>query len=321
MSDDPYADLGVARTASQDDIKKAYKKIAKESHPDLNPGNAGAEARFKAAASAYDLLKDPEKRARFDAGEIDASGQERPERRFYREYAEGPEATYHTSRGYEDFGDYSDIFADLFGQRARQGGSRQGGFDPRGFRQGAGGQEAQFEMRGPDERYALEVSFLEAAKGATKRITLPTGATLDVKIPEGLADGQTIRLRGKGGAGFGGGPAGDALVLVHVEPHATFRREGEDIHVELPISLDEAVLGARIEIPTIDGRVALRIPKGATTGQVMRLRGRGVKKGTKHGDQLVTLKIVAPPEVDPELEEFFRRWRETHAYDPRKGVL
>jgi DnaJ-class molecular chaperone len=305
MSDDPYAALGVPKTATQAEIRKAYKKIAKESHPDLNPGDPQAAARFKAASAAHDLLKDPEKRGRFDRGEIDASGQERPERRFYREYAEGPEATYHTARGYEDFGDFSDVFADLFGQRARAGGGRAEGI----------------RMRGPDRHYTLDVGFLEAARGGTRRITLPGGDVLDVKIPEGLADGQTIRLRGKGADGIGGGPPGDALVTVTVEPHAFFRREGDDILAEVPITLDEAVLGGRVEVPTIDGRVALSIPKGASSGQVLRLRGRGVKRGDKRGDQLVALKIVAPREVDAELEAFFRRWREGHAYDPRKGVV
>jgi DnaJ-class molecular chaperone len=304
MSDDPYAALGVTKTATQDAIRKAYKKIAKESHPDLNPGDPKAEARFKAAAGAYDLLKDEDKRRRFDAGEIDASGQERPQRKFYREYAEGPEATYHTQRGYEDFGDMSDVFADLFGQRGRAGGAREG-----------------MQMRGADRQYTLEVGFLEAAQGATRRITLPDGQVLDVKIPQGIADGQTIRLRGKGGEGYGGGPAGDALVTVTVGEHGFFRREGDDILVDLPITLDEAVLGGRVEVPTVDGRVALTVPKGATTGQVLRIRGRGVKRGDRRGDQLVTLKIVAPPRIDAELETFFKKWRETNSYDPRKGVV
>jgi len=304
MSDDPYAALGVAKSATQDQIRKAYKKIARESHPDLNPGDPKAAARFKAASAANDLLKDADKRARFDRGEIDASGQERPERKFYREYAEGPEATYHTSRGFEDFGDYSDVFADLFGQRGR----------------GARGAEG-VRMRGQDAHYTLTVGLLEAARGATRRITMPDGSVLDVKIPEGLADGQTIRLRGKGGPGIGGAEAGDALVTVSVEPHGFFRREGEDIHVELPVTLDEAVLGGKVEVPTIDGRVALAIPKGASSGRVLRVRGKGVKRGDRRGDQLVTLKIVAPPEVDTELENFFRGWREGHAYDPRKGVV
>ena len=301
----PMRRSGVAKTASDEEIRKAYKKIAKTSHPDLNPGDAKAAERFKAASAAHDLLKDPEKRRRFDAGEIDASGQERPERRFYREYAEGPEATYHTSRGFDDFGDYSDVFADLFGGRAR----------------GRAPAARACRMRGPDAHYTLSVGFLEAASGATRRITMPDGSVLDVKIPQGLADGQTIRLRGKGGAGIGGGEAGDALVTVTVEPHDFFVRDGEDVHVELPITLDEAVLGAKVEVPTVDGRVALTIPKGASSGRVLRLRGKGVKRGARQGDQLVTLKVVAPPAVDAELEEFFRGWRERHAYDPRKGVV
>lgn len=309
MSDDPYAALGVSKTATQDEIRKAYKKIAKTSHPDLNPGDPAAADRFKAASAAHDLLKDPERRARFDAGEIDASGQERPERKFYREYAEGPEATYHTSRGYEDFGDFSDVFSDLFGQRAR---ARQGA--------GGGGGES-IRMRGQDAHYTLDVGFLEAARGATRRLTMPDGSVLDVKIPEGLADGQTIRLRGKGGPGYGGGPSGDALVTVTVTPDAYFSRDGLDILCELPITLDEAVLGGKVAAATIDGRVNLTIPKGASTGRVLRLRGKGVKRGDKRGDQLVTLKIVAPPSIDPGLETFFEDWRKTHAYDPRKGVL
>jgi DnaJ-class molecular chaperone len=300
MAADPYAALGAAKDASQDDIRKAYKKIARTSHPDLNPGDPKAAERFKGAAAAYELLKDPEKRARFDRGEIDASGQETAERRFYREYAEGPEATYHTSRGYEDFGDLGDVFGDLFGQRARQRGGRADGF----------------VARGPDRHYTLEVGFLEAATGATRRITLPDGAVLDVRIPEGLADGQVLRLRGKGGEGIGGGPAGDALVTVAVGSHPVFAREGDDIRVEVPITLDEAVLGGKVEVPTIGGRVSVTVPKGASSGRVLRLRGRGLKGG----DQLVTLRIVAPPEIDEELEAFFRGWRERHAYDPRKGM-
>ncbi len=300
MADNPYAALGVAKDATADDIRKAYKKIAKTSHPDLNPGDATAAERFKAAAAAYELLKDADKRARFDRGEIDASGQETPERRFYREYAEGPEATYHTSRGYEDFADLGDVFSDLFGQRARARGAQAEGF----------------VARGPDRHYTLEVGFLEAAKGATRRITLPDGATLDVKIPEGLADGQVLRLRGKGGAGIGGGPAGDALVTIGVGAHPLFVREGNDILIELPISLDEAVLGAKVETPTIGGRVAVSVPKGASSGRVLRLRGRGVKGG----DQLVTLRVVMPAAIDEELETFMRGWRERHAYDPRKDM-
>lgn len=300
MSDDPYAALGLTKTATEAEIKKAYKRIARESHPDLNPGDPKAEARFKAVSSAHDLLKDPERRARFDRGEIDAQGHDKPERRFYREYAEGPEATYHTSRGFEDI-DMSDVFSDLFGRRAKGGG---GGFS----------------ARGQDQHFTLEISFLDAVYGATQRLSLPGGGPLEVTIPQGVQDGQTIRLRGKGAPGFGEGPPGDALVTITVAPHPTFRREGDDIEIELPITFDEAVLGGKVETPTIDGKVALTIPKGATTGQMLRLRGRGVKRGDKRGDQRVRLKIVSPPEIDSALSAFFEDWRKTHAYDPRKGM-
>ena len=307
MSDDPYAALGLTKTATEAEIKKAYKRIARESHPDLNPGDPKAEARFKAASSAHDRLKDPERRARFDRGEIDAQGHDKPERRFYREYAEGPEATYHTSRGFEDI-DMSDVFSDLFGRR---GGARGGG----------GGGGGQFAMRGQDQNFTLEISFLDSIYGATQRLSLPGGGPLEVTIPQGVQDGQTIRLRGKGAPGFGEGPPGDALVTITVAPHPTFRREGDDIEIELPITFDEAVLGGKVETPTIDGKVALTIPKGATTGQMLRLRGRGVKRGDRRGDQRVRLKIVAPPEIDSALSAFFEDWRKTHAYDPRNGVL
>ena len=177
-------------------------------------------------------------------------------------------------------------------------------------------------MRGPDQHYTLEVGFIEAAKGATRRITLPGGDVLDVKIPEGLADGQTIRLRGKGGPGIGGGAgrrrAGDGQRRARTASSAA---RATTSWWSCRSRFDEAVLGGKVELPTLDGQVALTIPKGATTGQVLRLRGRGIKRGGRRGDQRVALKIVAPPKVDPELEEFFRRWRETHAYDPRKGVL
>lgn len=309
MSSDPYAALGVTKTASAAEIKKAYRKIAKESHPDLNPGDPKAEARFKAAQAAYDLLKDPEQRARFDRGEIDATGAERQqhhERRFYRDFAEEPGHRYRTTRGFEDFDDISDLFGGAFGRGAAGGTRTQG---------------ARVRMRGRDARYSLEVDFLDAAKGATRRITLPGGGTLDVRIPEGTADGQTIRLRAKGEPGLGDGPPGDALVTIAVRPHPLFRREGDDIVIELPVAIDEALLGARVETPTIDGPVSLTVPKGASSGQVLRLRGRGVKRrGGGRGDQRVVLRIVAPPKVDHELAEFLKGWRERHAYDPRRGM-
>ncbi|HUF86129.1 MAG TPA: DnaJ C-terminal domain-containing protein [Thermohalobaculum sp.] len=306
MEKDLYKVLGLSKSAGQDEIKKAYRKLARSAHPDLNPGDSGSEARFKEISGAYEILKDPEQRARYDRGEIDATGAERPERRFYREYADaGAGRTYHSTRGFEDFEDVSDIFADFLG-RGRGGG-------------GARGQGVR--MRGQDALYSLEVDFLDAAQGAVKRITLPGGAVLDVRIPQGTRDGQTIRLRGKGHPGLGGGPAGDALVTISVRPHPVFRREGDDIVIELPVTLDEAVLGAKVEAPTIDGRVKVAVPRGASSGQTLRLKGKGVKRGKAgRGDQLIRLRIVSPPTIDPDLEEFMTEWRRKHAYDPRKGM-
>lgn len=310
MSGDPYDILGVPKTASADEIKAAYRKLARSNHPDLNPDDKAAEARFKAASHAYELLKDPETRARFDRGDIDATGAERPERQYYRDYAAASENPYQSGRGFEGFGDASDLFAEFM----RQQGQRQGAY---------GGRSRGFHAPGPDRRYALEVLFMDAVKGGTTRITLPGGDTLDVKIPQGVQDGQTIRLRGKGGAGMGDGPAGDALVTLTVKAHPVFRREGNDIIVTLPITVDEAILGGKVEAPTIDGPVKLTIPEGASGGQILRLRGRGVKPAgqAQAGDQRVELRIVAPEKIDSDLADFMRTWRKSHKYNPREGLM
>ncbi|MEY8841264.1 DnaJ C-terminal domain-containing protein [Cribrihabitans sp. XS_ASV171] len=316
MSEDPYSVLGVSKTASQDEIKKAYRRIAKECHPDLKPGDAAAEARFKAAAAAYDLLKDPETRARFDRGEIDASGQERTQQQYYRQYSEAAGNPYRRAQagagpdaGFEDM---SDIFAEFM---RRQGG---GGF---GGGQGAR-RDYEFHAPGQDRRYAMEISFLDAVFGAVKPITMPSGDKLEVRIPAGIADGQTVRLRGKGDPGFGGGAPGDALVTISVAAHPVFRREGDDIHVRLPVSLDEAVLGGKVPAPTIDGRVSVTIPPGTSSGRTLRLKGKGVQRRGKdtRGDQLIEIAIVMPDKVDEELRKFMEGWRKTHGYDPRKDM-
>lgn len=306
MSNDPYAALGLKKSATADEIKKAYRKIARDSHPDLNPDDKDAEAKFKAASAAYDFLKDPEQRARFDRGEIDASGAEKRQRQYYREYAEAPGNPYRANPGGEEFADASDIFAEFMRQQGR---AHPGG-------------EQHFRARGPDRRYTLEVPFLDAANGGKTRITLPDGAGLEVSIPKGSSDGQTIRLRGKGDAGFGGGTAGDALITLTVRPHPVFRREGNDILITLPITLDEAVLGGKVDTPTIDGTVKLSIPKGASSGQVLRMRGRGVAPpgGKPAGDQKVELRIVMPEHIDDALAKFVESWRKDHHYDPRKGM-
>lgn len=304
--DDPYKSLGLAKSASAEEIKKAYRKIARTSHPDLNPDDPDAEARFKAASHAYDMLKNPETRAKFDRGDIDASGAEQqPERKYYREYAERPGNPYRSGQQSADFGDTSDIFAEFLRQQQGQRASGQG-----------------FNARGHDRQYALEVSFLDAVTGGSTRITLPDGASLQVKIPKGSDDGQVIRLRGKGEPGYGEGPPGDALITLSVKPHKIFRREGNDILLTLPITFDEAILGAKIETPTIDGPVKLAIPKGAGSGQVLRLRGRGASMvgSSERGDQNVELRIVAPPKIDDALAKFMESWRKDNAYDPRKGM-
>lgn len=305
---DPYAVLGLTRTATAEEIKKAHRKLVKSSHPDLNPDDKAAEAKFKAISAAYDLLKDPATRARFDAGEIDASGAEKPERRFYRDFADQPGNSYRP--GYEPQGDPADIFAEML----RRQGRGRGGF-------GGFGDEG-FPLPGHDLRFTLDVPFLDAVRGTKSRITLPDVGHVEVTIPAGAHDGQTLRLRGKGGPGSGGGPNGDALITLTVGPHPVFLREGDDIHVTLPISLDEAVLGAKVAVPTIDGPVNLSIPKGASSGRVLRLRGRGVHRAKgEPGDQLVELRIVLPPAVDAELAAFMETWRKSHPQDPRKGLF
>lgn len=303
MADDPYSVLGVAKTAKQEDITKAYRKLAKKLHPDLNPGDKAAEEKFKQITAAYDIIGDEEKRGRYDRGEIDASGQERPQQRYYREYAGGEEgARYRSTAGYEDIGAFSDLFGDLFGERG-------------GMRGAAGGR--RFSMRGQDAQYRLDVGFLDAVNGTKTRITLPDGGTLDVTIPPGVTDGQVLRLKGKGNPGMGEGEPGDALIEIAVRPHPVFKREGDDIVVEVPITFDEAVLGGKVEVPTVTGRVSVTVPPGANNGQTLRLKGRGVKRGTKAGDQLVKLSVVMPERIDDELKSFAEKWRESHRYDPR----
>ena len=306
MADDLYSVLGVARNASAGDVAKAYRKLAKKLHPDLNPGDKAAEDKFKQITAAYDILGDVEKRRRFDLGEIDGSGQERPQQRYYREYAGGEDAArYRSTAGYEDLGSFSDLFGDLFGKEA--GAARGGG--------------RRFSTRGADAQYRLDVDFLEAVNGAKKRITLPDGGTLDVTIPAGVAEGQVMRLKGKGRPGRDGGGPGDALVEILVSPHPVFAREGDDIVVEVPITIDEAVLGGKIEVPTIGGRVFATVPPGSSTGKTLRLKGRGIKgKDGKQGDQLVKLTVVLPERIDEDLKKLAEEWRDKHGYDPRRKL-
>jgi DnaJ-class molecular chaperone len=289
LAADPYDVLGVKKGASQSDIQKAYRGLAKKLHPDLNPGNKQAEEKFKDVSAAYDLLADADKRARYDRGEIDASGAERPEQRFYRDFAERG-SPYTSDEGFADMA-AEDILSHIFNREAG----------------------ANIRMRGGDAHYRLELDFLDAINGGTRQITLPDGSHLDVRIPAGTRNEQSLRLRGKGGAGIGGGPPGDALVEIHVRPHRIFTREGDDIHLDLPISLNEAVLGGKVKVPTPSGPVTMTVPKWSNTGSVLRLKGKGVPRADgSSGDELVALKIMLPEKPDPELEKLVAEWHGGH---------
>jgi DnaJ-class molecular chaperone len=304
MAEDPYKVLGVPRDAPDEEIRRVYRKLAKQLHPDLNPSNpAASEERFKKVSSAYDIVGDPVKRKQYDRGEIDANGE--PRRGYQRAQAGGAGPFGGRAGGArhgEEFG-FGDIFSDLFG------GARAGGWG-----------EAD-ATRGRDVRYTLEIDFLEAATGAKKRVTMPDGGVLDLTVPQGVSDGQVLRLKGKGSPGARGSEAGDALVEIKVRPHPQFSRAGDDIALELPITIDEAVLGAKVEVPTVSGRVQLTVPKGTSSGRVFRLKGKGVHNSTtgSTGDQLVTVRIVLPQTIDDELAYFMSEWRQSHRYDPRKS--
>jgi DnaJ-class molecular chaperone len=304
MAEDPYKVLGVPRDAPDEEIRRVYRKLAKQLHPDLNPSNpAASEERFKKVSSAYDIVGDPVKRKQYDRGEIDANGE--PRRGYQRAQAGGAGPFGGRAGGArhgEEFG-FGDIFSDLFG------GARAGGWG-----------EAD-ATRGRDVRYTLEIDFLEAATGAKKRVTMPDGGVLDLTVPQGVSDGQVLRLKGKGSPGARGSEAGDALVEIKVRPHPQFSRAGDDIALELPITIDEAVLGAKVEVPTVSGRVQLTVPKGTSSGRVFRLKGKGVHNSTtgSTGDQLVTVRIALPQTIDDELAYFMSEWRQSHRYDPRKS--
>jgi len=321
LSEDLYAILGVSRSASDDDIRKAYRKLAKECHPDLHPGDKKAEEKFKRISAAYDILGDPDKRKRYDRGEIDSRGEETPHAR-YQHYADagaGAGMGGFGGRKYANFGgggmgggagfeDISDLFADLFGG----GGARAGGMGGMGG-MGAGG--------GGDVRYRMTVGFTEAAAGARKRVTMPDGKTLNISVPAGLRDGQTLRLKGQGEQDPRTGQAGDAYVEVSVESHPHFTRDGDDVYVTVSVTPGEALGGARISVPTVTGDVSLTVPKGSNTGRRLRLKGKGIQRpGARAGNQYVTLQVVLPDEPDEALVNCVTEWEKKHPYNPRRGT-
>ena len=301
MSWDPYAALGVSRSATADEIRRAYRALAKELHPDVRPGDKQAEERFKRATAAFNLLSDPTTKGRYDRNEIDADGNERAafHSRGPRQGARAHAGAGAGAGGAGDAFDLGDIFSDLFGP---------------GFGSGAG--RGYGRMRGRDVRFTLDVDFLDAINGARRRISLAEGRTIDVAIPAGVESGQVLRLKGQGSPGVQGGPAGDAQVELHVKPHAFFRREGQDIHMDLNISLVEAVEGGKVQAPTPTGNVTLTVPAGSNTGKVLRLKGKGV---AGQGDQFVRMQVVLPETPDEDLKKFVKKWPKRDYTPPRPG--
>jgi DnaJ-class molecular chaperone len=308
---DPYEVLGVPRTASQDDVKRAYRKLAKKLHPDANKSDAKAAVKFAELNAAYEILGEDDKRKAFDRGEIDAEGKPRF-RGFegahpgsgggFETFTWGPEGMRRSGRGGAGFSGIDDILGNIFGGRA-----------------GAQFEDFAARRRGQDVLAQITITLAEAAKGGSRRVHLPSGKEVEVKIPKGLTDGQQIRLKGQGQAGPGGAQAGDALITVNIAPHPIFKPEGANLRVELPITLYEAVLGAKVRVPTLDGAVELAIPAGTSAGRTFRLKGKGLPTKGAHGDLYASVRIVLPEEKDSELEELMRRRRDEKPYDPRKS--
>ena len=324
---DPYEVLGVPRTANQDEIKKSYRRLAKKLHPDANKNDAKAAVKFAELNAAYEILGEDDKRKAFDRGEIDAEGKPRF-RGFegmgaqpggfegFETFTWGPEG-FRRSRGGAGggkggFGGIDDILKNMFGQQARARGGRAG---------------TQFEFddfagggRGQDVAAQITITLAEAAKGGARRVHLPNGKEVEIKIPTGLADGQQIRLKGQGYPAPSGGQAGDALITINIAPHPYLKPDGTNLRVEVPITLYEAVLGAKVRVPTLDGAVELAIPPGASAGRTFRLKGKGLPATSGRGDLYASVRIVLPEGKDKDLEELMRQWRERKPYDPRKDM-
>jgi len=331
---DPYDVLGLTRSASEAEVKRAYRKLAKSNHPDSHAGDAKAEARAQAKLSeingAYEILGDKAKRAQFDRGEIDAEG--KPRFQGFEGFRGGGQPG--QGAGFENVDPQA--FADIlsgFGRGGGGGGSSRTYRFTGGSRSSPGGQEdllssilgglggrgrgSSAQPPGSDVRGEVAVTLEEIADGTRPKVSLPTGKTVALTLPRGVSDGQVIRLQGQGQASVVGGAAGDALVTVRIVPHPLFKLEGADLRLDLPVSLDEAVLGARIAVPTLSGQVNVTVPAHSSSGRVLRLKGKGLPKASGQGDLLVTPRIVLPDNADPELDALMQRWREEGRSSPR----
>jgi DnaJ-class molecular chaperone len=326
---DPYDVLGVSKSASAAEIKNAFRKLAKKLHPDANKHDPRAASRFSELNAAYEILGEDKKRKAYDRGEIDAEG--KPRSRGFEGFSRGRsggfgrDANFETftwgsdgfqrgsSRGFGNPGGFDDLLKEAFG--GRMGGGARAGAGRFGFPHDDYASDA---ASSGDVATALTISLDEAAHGVKKRVRLPTGKEVEVKIPAGLTEGQQIRLKGQGAAGSGASH-GDLLITVSIAPHPLFAREGADLRIELPITLYEAVLGAKVRVPTLDGAVELAIPPNTNSGRTFRFKARGFPAKNGKGDLLATVRIVLPERGDGELDELMRKWRERKPYDPRQG--
>jgi DnaJ-class molecular chaperone len=326
---DPYEVLGVQRGASAQNIKNAYRKLAKKLHPDANKNDPKTAARFSELNTAYEVLGDENKRKAFDQGEIDGEGKPRGFQGFgggrgqgtsgfgadgFESFSFGDRGFQRTGRagGFGGFGGgIDDILKGVFGQAGRGG------------RGGMGGMQFETDEMGPepgrDVTASVTITLPEAAIGATRRVQLPSGKEVEVKIPAGLAEGKQIRLKGQGMSGRGG-QAGDVLITVSIAPHRLFERDGNNLRLELPVALYEAVLGGKVRVPTLNGALELSIPPGTSSGRTFRLKGKGLPGKDGHGDLLATIRIVLPQGSDPRLEALMREWRDASPYDPRQDL-
>jgi len=325
MMRDPYEVLGVKKNADAAAIKSAFRKLAKKLHPDANKNDPKAAQRFAEINSAYEILGEDDKRKAFDRGEIDAEGKPKfrgfegfdPKGGFgrggpdinFEHFSFGPDGVRRPGGPQGGFSNFEDVLSSMFGGL---------GNSPRGRGRGRGGGEHGDMAAGRDVAAEVTISLAEAAKGGTRRVQLPTGKEVDIKIPAGLAEGKQIRLKGQGLPGPGG--AGDVLITIKVAPHPHFVRDGDNLRVDVPITLYEAVLGGKVRVPTLDGAVELNVPAGTSSGRIFRIGGKGMPAEGRTGDLYATVRIALPDKGDRELEQLMRKWREQNPYDPRKDL-